>query len=41
MDEAGFTIEDNLYETGFTKVSEFLAFNLMPDLKVRQHKRME
>ncbi len=41
MDEAGFTLDDNLYETGFTKVSEFLAFNLMPDLKVRQHKRME
>ncbi|XP_037027819.1 uncharacterized protein LOC119068331 [Bradysia coprophila] len=41
VDEAGYTPDDNFYETGFTKVSEFLAFNLMPDLKVRQHKRME
>lgn len=41
VDDAGFTEESEFYETGFTKVSKFLAFDLMQELKVRTHKRME
>lgn len=40
-DEAGFEVGSDFHETGFTKVSKFLAFALMPDLKVRTHKRLE
>lgn len=37
-DEGGYYPNSDFYRTGFTKVSEFLAFNLMPNLKVRTHK---
>lgn len=40
-DEAGFTNKESLFKTGFTKVSKFLVFNLMPNLKVRIHKMMD
>lgn len=33
-DMAGFHSEDYLYQKCLTKVSQFLAFNLMPDLDV-------
>lgn len=33
-DEHGFAPGDLLYRTGFSKVSKFLAFDLMPNLKV-------
>lgn len=36
--ETGFEPGSKLYNTGFTKVSELLAFNLMPKLKVRTHR---
>lgn len=34
-DEGGFKKNRKFYKTGFTKVSEFFAFKLMPNLKVR------
>lgn len=37
-DEAGFSPDDILYETGFSKVSQFLAFDLMPNLTVQTHR---
>lgn len=40
-DDGGIDPGCELYETGFTKVSKFLAFDLMPKLKVRTHKRLE
>lgn len=40
-DEAGFDSDNLLYKTGFTKVSKFLAFDLMPNLKIRIHKYLD
>lgn len=40
-DKGGIGRGSNLYETGFTKVSKFLAFDLLPQLKIRTHKRFE
>lgn len=37
-DEAGFSAGDILYRTGFSKVSKFLAFDLMPNLNVQTHR---
>lgn len=37
-DESGFDPDDIFYKTGFSKVSKFLAFDLMPNLKVRTHR---
>lgn len=34
-DEAGFAPDSLFYKTGFTKVSEFLAFDQMPNLIIR------
>lgn len=34
-DEAGYAPDSLFYKTGFTKVSEFLAFNQMPNLTIR------
>lgn len=41
IDEAGYGPESIFYETGFTKVSEFLAFRLKPTLKIRTHRRLD
>lgn len=41
VDESGFSYESQLFQTGVSKVSKFLAFDLMPELKIRVHKRME
>lgn len=38
-DDGGIDPDSELYETGFTKVSKFLAFDLMPKLKVRTNIR--
>lgn len=43
VDDSGFDMESKFYETGLSKVSKFLAFDLMPKLKVRTvrtHKRL-
>lgn len=40
-DEAGFDSESQLYETGFTKVSKFLAFDLNPNLKIRTRRNLQ
>lgn len=37
-DEAGFDRDSIFYRTGISKVSKFLALDLMPNLKVRTHK---
>lgn len=37
-DEAGFGSESIFYKTGFTKVSQFIAFDRMPNLKLRIRK---
>lgn len=34
MDLAGFGPESHLYGTGFSKVSKFLGFDLVPNLKI-------
>ncbi len=39
-DEGGFDQDNIFYETGFTKVSKFLAFDQMPNLKIRIHKAL-
>lgn len=36
-DEAGFDPQSIFHKTGFTKVSKFMAFDQMPNLKVRTH----
>lgn len=41
QDAAGFDPDSPLYKTGFTKVSKFLAFDLMPNLKIRIHNDYE
>lgn len=40
LDEAGFDRDDIFHKTGLTKVSKFLAFDQMPNLKIRIHKSM-
>lgn len=37
-DKAGFDRDSIFYKTGISKVSKFLALDLMPNLKVRTHK---
>ncbi|XP_037042724.1 uncharacterized protein LOC119079042 [Bradysia coprophila] len=38
-DEAGFDPDSIFYETGFTKVSQFLGFDQMPNLEIEIHHR--
>lgn len=40
-DPAGFGSDSILYKTGFSKVSKFLAFDLMPNLKVRTYRYLD
>lgn len=40
-DEAGFDPDSVFHKTGFTKVSKFLAFDQMPNLKFRSHRILD
>lgn len=41
LDDAGFCKDSVFFETGFSKVSKFLGFDQMPNLKVRIHKTID
>lgn len=41
LDCNGFGSESIFYRSGFTKVSKFIAFDQMPNLKIRIHKRIK
>lgn len=41
QDEAGFYPGTTFYKTDFTKVSKFLAFDLMPNLQINTHRVLD